>query len=605
MKLPIDWLKKFVIINESTQAVADRFYSLGFEVETIENDILDLEITPNRGDALSIIGLAREYAASTKQPLKIEKINAPIINEHEQISIDLKTKEISDYYCLIIKNISISDSPDWLKRFLREVDIEPINIVVDVTNYIMIEMGLPLHAFDLDKINGSKIIFHECENDSKIQTLNNNVYNLKEGMVVASDEKEIIDLVGLQGGLSSGINNETQNILLHGLIINPKNIRKTSKKLKLSTQASYRYERGVDWQVLKDSVNAAASLIIQNCQGDIVQSYLSLSNHNELSINFDFELIERVSGTSIEKEIATDILNRLEFQVENNLIKVPSFRENDVKLPIDIVEEVIRIYGYNNLIKEKLPTRVGSKLLSHETWIRERQASAKLINLGFSEIMSYSFMPAKDGQSNLIKIINPLAPEHTYLRNNLTDMIVNVAESNIWYPSIKIFEIGHIYSTDSEVTKIALISTEKINFLPTTKITPQDNKTRRGYYVWEGDIDQLLKQIPDKLPLHKFKPKVYKPISKYPPVVRDIVFIVDDNLNIENIRDEIFQSNKNILLVELFDEYRSEKIGQNKVSLGFRITIDNIDKTMTNEEIDVIINEIISVLNEKFSAIFR
>lgn len=604
MKLTIDWLKEFVEVRESITKVGERFYNLGFEVESIEGEVLDLEVTPNRGDVLSIIGLAREYAASTNQTVKF---SSPQITTQSQSSVKTKieTDLLTDYISYSLTDLTIKDSPDWMVKRLKSVDIDPINLVVDITNYVMIELGVPLHAFDLDRIDGNEITFRESLSKESITTINGQTHQLTPGILIANDASKIIDLVGLQGGESSSITSQTKNILLQGLILDPKNIRSTSKKLKQSSQASYRLERGIDPLMVEIAVWRAVSLIAEYCGGKINFEFKKDSNRTKKVIDFDSTLVEKVTGTNISSDRTSEILKGLGFEINGHQVVVPSYRQLDVKLPIDVVEEVIRIYGYNNLIKAPLPQGESNPISSNQDWLKQTELAQRLINLGFSEIMTYSFMPQPEDTTNLVKIINPLSPENSYLRDSLIPMLVNVANLNSWYPSINLFEIGHIYSNKQESSKVALISGQKIDLPNSIMITPENYITKRKYYAWEGEIDQLLKLIPDVKAKYTIPIRPYHSISKYPPVVRDIAILINKDIPVNTIRDDLFEIEKDLLTIELFDEFESEKIGLDKKSLGLRLILDDPNKTMTTEEIDSKMANIYAFLNQKYQASIR
>lgn len=605
MKLPLNWLKKFVDVNESIQAVADRFYSLGFEVESIEGDILDLEITPNRGDCLSILGLAREYAASTNQALKYSPIANNIEAQSNKININVESKNILGYSSYCLNNLALAESPNWLKEELAQVDIEPINLVVDATNYVMMELGVPLHAFDLAKISGSQITFRESTTDEKIKTLNGKIYTLDEGMLVAQDESDIIDLVGLQGGLSSGVSQTSKDIFLHSIIIDSKNIRATSKKLKLTTPASYRFERGVDMALIEQACLRCIQIINQFTSSTNAK-VKSLDNKVETKqVNFKNDLVEKLSGTKIDDSKISQILNNLGFSVNGDIINVPSYRQRDISFPQDIVEEIIRINNYNNLTKTSLPIGQSNPLPTHQKWLEQSKLTHKLLNLGFSEVMTYSFTPNKENNSGLVKIINPLSSDHAYLRDSLIPMLINVANNNSYYPKIKLFEIGNIYQASAQENRVALISTEKIDLNDVKVIAPNQLKNKRQYYVWEGEVSTLNQLLPDLKPDYVTPILPYRPISKFPPIIRDIAIVIPEDVAIDTIRNFIFEINQYILIIELFDEFRSEKIGLNKKSIALRITFDNPQETMTLDYVNKIMVDVENKLKNHFQAIIR
>lgn len=613
MLLPLSWLKEFVKCNDPIESVGNIFYELGFGVESTKNNVIDLEITPNRGDALSIIGLAREYAAATNQQLKVNDYRLPTIkNDKEKVKINITTDKIPLYCGVVIENVNVVKSSPEIINKLRTFGISPINAIVDITNLIMIEYGQPLHAFDTDKLKGSVLNLKGSNGGESITTLNNKIYSLKKDMLVGYDSDGPIDLIGIQGGLASGVTQKTTSILIQAIDCDPVTIRKTSKLLNLTTEASFRFERGIDRKMAINALAKAISMILQFCKGTVTQVYQDTRYENR-NIEIDFSRISSFLGTEISRSVAVNLLKRLGFNTDKNIVSVPSWRLFDIHFEEDLIEEITRLYGYNNLVSTPLQYANVSKLKTDQIWKQQREIAQELINLGFDEIMTYSFLSEKEvlesDESDLREVKNPLSRDYAFLRRSLIPLLIKAAEHNTWYPAIAVFEIGNVFSKNNESQKIALLSTSKIDFIPNcTTINPQQlpYNTRKKYYTWEGNIGDIKDILPKKsASLIDLKNIKYRPFSKFPPLVRDISCILANDIEIEAIRSTILESNQNILIVEPFDIYTSESLGQNKKSIALHIIFDSPTMTLVSADIDKIMEKIYHRLKTNFSAIIR
>lgn len=590
MKLPFTWLAEFVDINKNINSVAEDFYNLGFGVESIINDVLDLEITPNRGDALSILGLAREYCALNNLSLKYNINDIPNTKKIGSFNVNISTNKISNYYCAVIENLKINKSPDWMIDRLNHIGIKSINPIVDITNYVMYELGHPMHAFDLSKIN-NEIIIKESKKNDKVKLLNGKRYILDKGCLVAYDNKNIIDLVGIQGAENSAISYKTNKILLQVLIPDKLCIRKTSKDLKLVTDASYRFERGIDPKITQSAFSRALNLIREICQGKVTQIIVKNDKYHIKKIKLDFNLIKKLVGIEINQKTAIEILDRLGFKYHKNYFIIPSWRQGDINYQEDLVEEILRIWGYNKIPKLTLPTGKSSPLPTDIIWQKRNRLSDILINYGFNEIMTYSFISKNNAilnNLNLLEVKNPLSLENQFLRNSLIPLLIDAAEKNTWSQDIKLFEIGTIFLDKSEQTNVAIISTKKNNDIGLNQQVTQtgiNNKLRRKYYILETSVELLLSNIKNVEPKYKPMIRPFRDISKFSPVERDLSIIVNKNILINDIVTTIYQFSSNILNVSLFDEYININLGNTNKGLAFHIIFDNMKKPLSNNEI--------------------
>ena len=305
------------------------------------------------------------------------------------------------------------------------------------------------------------------------------------------------------------------------------------------------------------------------------------------------------------------ILTRLGFEYRQEKIIVPSYRYFDVNSPIDLAEEIIRIYGYNNIKPQALNEKSKTNLVTTADWENQRLLANRLIRQGYSEVLTYSFVPKKYitdiNPKTLVEVDNPLSEDYRYLRPSLIPLMVDAAEKNTWAKNISIFEIGNVFTNNKEETKIALVSTQPIGFLPHAKVIEKNNdlfSNRLKYYIWEGHVNEIIKIVPENNVKKTQSNSTYRNFSKLPPAVRDISLIIDKNISVEQVKHNI-EMNKNVLVAELFDIFENEKIGSNKYSLAFRIILDNPIKTFTSAQTDNIINNITTGLIKEFQAQIR
>lgn len=448
--------------------ILDKEYPLGKDIsEVLElyGEVIEFEVTPNRPDCLSIIGMAREASATFNRKLNYPEIE--IEKEVENINNYIESIEILDkdlcsrYYSRVIKDVKIEPSPLWLQLRLMEAGVRPINNIVDVTNYVMLELGEPLHAFDVDKIEDKKIYIRAAEKNEKIVTIDNVERKLDSSNLVIADGKKPIAIAGVMGGLDSEVTEETETILIEAANFNKKSVRLTSKKLGLRTEASARFEKGIDLNLTEIACNRACQLIEKIGAGKVVEGYIDVyeKEEEEILINLKPEKVNKVLGVEITKENMINTLKNLEFKVgekENQLnVIVPSFRL-DIKEEVDLIEEIGRIYGFHNIENKPfvgLLTR-GERPFNK---IIENKGKNILIGLGLNEIMTYSFispkaydkvkLPVDDSRREYIKILNPLGEDYSSMRTTLMPNMMKVLSRNYNYgvENAYGFEIGSIF----------------------------------------------------------------------------------------------------------------------------------------------------------------
>ena len=602
----------------------------------INNDaIFDLEITPNRGDCLSHLGVARELSAVLKTPLKDQKITNNKLNSKE-LRVEIENPEnCFRYYATKIKNIKIEPSPLWLQKRLSLLGAKPINNVVDITNYVMLDLGQPLHAYDAKKI-GNKIIIRNAKANEKIETLDQETRFLSQDMLLIANEKEPIALAGVMGGANSEIDNNTNEIILESAEFERKNIRKTSKDLRLSTEASYRFERGIDPEIVEVAIDKAAQMICEIAGGKIVEKASLIKNNYENEwVNIEYDKINDLIGLKLQNKEIDDILVSLGFSLEGNKTKAPSWR-HDVHIWEDLAEEISRIYEFTNIPIVPVPK---TKEPHKSSYYYKEHLKDLMVDFGFSEAYNYSFLSEADVKSlninseDLLEVANPIQIENKYLRKSLKPGLLRVVAKNPTFDPEMVFEIGHVFTKSTETTHFSFVvsgkNAKKIIENTTSDITKdlglnenifkieelsRDDLIRFKIkkpitYIVEVNLDKVLKEakMDEKDVSLKLSDKEahYRPISKYPSITRDLAFLVEKEVSSTKIIDLIYQQSPLINRVELFDEFASDKLGLNKKNVAFHLDLQDQNKTLTDQEAETVVKKIISVIEKEFSAKLR
>ena len=634
MKISYNWLKDYVDIQKSPAELADDLSLFGHEVEAIEkvgdDYVLDLEITPNRGDCLSILGLAREISALYNIPLKKEKLTIlRSIDNFDRIDKKIEVR-ISDpeicprFTARIIDNIKIAESPKWLQERLASYGFRPINNIVDITNYVMIATGQPLHAFDYNKIKDGKMNIRQAREGEEVMTLDGQNRILNAGAIIIEDSEKIYDLAGIMGGIKSEIDENTKTIVLQGAIFDPILIRLTSKYLNHTTDASYRYERGVDFEGTIGGVALATALIKESCPEAKIGQLIDIKSKafQPTQIEFDLDKINKLIGFKIDNQKVIEYLSRLGFKVENNLAIVPSYRADEVKIWQDLAEEIARMYGYNNINKNQI-SKIKNQNENLE-WTKREYLKDILKNLGFTEIYSYSFAE-KDKIELLggkidtcVEIANPLSSETQFLRDSILPSLLGAIAKNPWAPEVNIFEVGKVFSQEQEKWQLGIaivgkdsrmLEEAKLKLNIDAEIKPVDQKILAKYKIRKPvqylliDLDKIMIEVKEYSKAI-FKNK-YQKISSFAPTVRDLAFIVSEDVAAKEMAKAIAQISEKILLVEPFDEYASDKFGPHKKNLAFHLWLQELNKPLAETTTQEIINKVIARVEEQFPAQLR
>ncbi|ABY94431.1 MULTISPECIES: phenylalanine--tRNA ligase subunit beta [Thermoanaerobacter] len=650
-------------------------FPLGMDINEalqLKDDVLEFEITPNRPDCLSMVGIAREVAATFKKKFKMPVVE---VNESEKQNPAKVTIEATDlcfrYVARVVKNVKIGPSPMWMQMRLLKAGIRPINNVVDVTNYVMLELGQPLHAFDLDKVENKHIIVRRAKEGEKLVTLDGKERTLDSSMLVIADEKEAIGLAGVMGGENTEITDTTVNILIESANFKGSNIRHTSKKLGLRSEASSRFEKGLDPEITVLACERAAQLMEKYCGGTVlkglVDEYPKPIEKTVLTVNP--HRINRFLGTELPTSQMIEILESLEFKVlqkgDDLEITVPHFRR-DVTMEADIAEEIARLFGYNNIqdsLMKNAQTTLGAMTKEQEL---EEKIKEVLLVCGLNEIVTISFMGSKDLDKinvpldsplrKAVKIINPLGEDQSLMRTTLLPFILNVAYTNYSrkVQDFKVFEISKVFmpkelplkELPQEIKTIAIgmygkdvdfyslkgviealfevmgikgveyVRAEDPSYHPgrSAKILLGDETL--GIFgeihpdvlenydipvrVYGGEINL------DKVIQYANVEKRYMPLPKYPAVERDIAVLVDRDIFVKDVEKVILETGGKLIdKVELFDVYKGPNIPEGKKSVAFSIWYRSYERTLTDEEVNVIHNNIVEALDKKLGAKLR
>ena len=458
--------------------------------EKPSSNLIDLSITPNRPDCLGVRGIARDLAASGFGKLKEIKLKKLKSASKRKIKISLKKEKnqaCSVFGSCLITNVKNTESPEWLKQKLISIGQKPISAIVDITNYMMFDNNRPLHVFDADKIE-KELIVRNSKKGEKFDALDNKIYTLDENMCVISDNKGPLALGGIMGGIRSGTQMDTKNVLIESAYFDPTVTRKTAKKLNIDSDAKFRFERGIDPQSIEEGLIRSASLIQEICGGEIGKVEIQkIKNFKTTEINFDQKLFEKIMGLKISSSEVTNILNNLGFKIKKSKkllkLQVPSWRP-DISQPIDVVEELARIKGYDK-IKTIEPEKVRLKPTLNKTQKLFHFLQRAVASKGYHEVVTWSFTDNKfnnlfKGNNKEIKIVNPISSDLGVLRNSIYSNLTMYLNKNIdrGYKDISLFEIGPVFTGKNpgdQITVVCGISTGK--------------KSRLSWIEKERDVD--------------------------------------------------------------------------------------------------------------------
>ena len=670
MKVGYRWLQEFVDIPETPQQLADRFTNVGLAVDALEiagsDAIFELEVATNRPDCLSHLGVAREIAAIYGSELRTPKFQ---LREAEHRAADVFSISISDpdlcaRYCgRYIAGVKIGPSPDWLKARLELLGVRPINNVADVTNYVMLGLGQPLHAFDADTLAGQQIIVRRADLDEKMTTLDEVERQLDPSMLVIADAKRAVAVAGVMGGAETEISSATKNVLLESANFDPLSIRKTSRALGLTTEASYRFERGADVEMARFACDRAAVLTEEVAGGTIFRDLIDVYPRRRTPVTATLrrQKIQGFLGVPVEDAIVEGIFQRLGFNITKHshdgwTVEVPSHRV-DISREEDLLDEIARHHGFDRF-PSTLPkwSGFGSHLPfeSDERFLRSRLAAA-----GYSETIPMAFSDESTErkvrpQIAPVKLINPMAENEAVLRTSLIPSMLRTIQWNTYHGirDLQLYELGKVYWDGGETRSLIIAATGSLR-----PKSVHEAEREFGFYDIKGDVEDLLRSFnvamqsavnsvpayyhpgrsvrlgdlvvfgelhPDYARDYKMRHRIYiaefdiqllfesrirgsiEAVPRFPSIRRDLSLLLSKGIKYA----EVEQAVRSVAIPELagvepFDRLESGSFPESKYALAISLTYQSEDRTLTDDEVDVFDRRILESLTERLGAELR
>lgn len=664
--------------------VLDHDAPIGEDIKTylgMNDQVIELELTPNRSDCLSMIGVAYEVAAIFDRPLRLPEVEIQeTFDEGTPVDIILEAEEECPFYAAqVVRNLKIGTSPQWLQNRLISAGVRPINNIVDITNYVMIETGQPLHAFDYDQIHDGEVIVRRARPGEAVVTLDGVTRACDDDTLLITDRKQVLALAGVMGGQSSEVTEQTTTILLESAFFDPAIVRRTSRRLGLRSEASNRFEKGVDPERIIPALSRAVQLLQEIAGGEVASEIYveEIGDIEDVVIGLRHERLCNLLGIQIDPQEVIHIFRRLRFEVDYEdgiyQVQVPT-RRPDINIEEDLIEEVARLYGY-----DRIPTTLpwGQQLpgsLTREQKLR-RIIRHALRDLGMNESVTYSLISSKAGKeiasldpsAEPIRIAMPMSREHAVLRTSLLPSLIQTAKYNLNHGlnALSLFEMGRTYLTKERkltnlprenwqlaglitgnqntdfwyqdtsqalnffhgkgilealfqrlgVNQVEYREASLIGFHPgrTAEVICDHQvigvigqlhpKLERKYQLeetilFEIDLPKLFQHVPEEI--------TYKAITRYPAVTRDLAIVVDEEVQVGKIEKAIRQTAGPLLeSITLFDLFQGEQLGEKKKSLAFSLVYRADDRTLTDDEIQVIHEKVIQFLETTFHAKLR
>ena len=638
------------------------------EICGLNDSVVEFEITNNRPDCLSVRGLARESACTFHTPLTFAEptVTAGHGDIHEKLSVEIKDAELCPRYTArMVKNIKIAPSPKWMRRRLRASGVRPINNIVDITNYVMLEYGQPMHAFDYACLHDGKIIVRRAEEGESLRTLDGNDHALTPGMLVIADPEGPVALAGVMGGANSEITDETTTIVFESANFLGHSIRKTAIALGMRTDASGRFEKGLDLFATVPAVDRACELVEMLGAGEVFDGTIDvLAKEPETTfIELDDKRINALLGTDIPREFMADTLTSLGFELNGNTLTVPSWR-GDCTMLADIAEECARFWGYDKIEATDICGAATQGGYSEKTlFVRKLGTACRA--MGYTEVMTYSFVspssldkikvPADSPLRDNYRILNPLGEDTSVMRTTALPSMLGVLSTNLSRRNMeaKLYEMATVYKKQpgkmlaDERTVLTLGAygggvdffalKGAVEALLCAARTPDvrftaDTETAafhpgRCAAVWSGDtrlgtLGQIHPDVCaaygldgatycaeiDVVLLHDLEgaEPVYTPLPRFPAITRDIAVVCDASVPVGELTECIRKAEKNVLRgVKLFDVYTGVGIPEGKKSVAFSLTLRSDDGTLTDDHAEEAVRAVLDALRENFGAVIR
>ena len=652
-----------------------------FQVET--DEVFEIGLTPNRADAMSHYGVARDLRAGLIQKgISLELITPSVTKFHVdnrsvKVDVEITNKKLVPRYTgVAISNVRVGESPAWLQNRLKAIGITPKNNVVDATNYVLHGLGQPLHAFDADHIVGRKLIVKTAEAGTAFTTLDGVKRTLDAEDLMICDAEKPLCIAGVLGGQDSGVTHSTRNVFLESAYFDPVSVRKTAKRHSISTDASYRFERGINIEDCKYALMYAA-VLIENIAGGVISSDVIdfyPKKKEDFQVFLAFENVDKLIGQKIPRDTIKSILHSLDIKVssltERGLgLLIPSYRV-DVQREADVIEEILRIYGYNNIsFSEKINASM-SHSSKYDDLNMQNVVAAQLIGQGYYEIMTNSLVSEKEITSyeaapeEAVKLLNPLSSDLGYMRTNLLFSGLEVVSYNInrKRSDLRLFEFGKnyrvsggkydeqkhllLYLTGNQLPQSWTTMPRPVSFfelkgsvealferlglkeVTTLPLEPTDNVAAEGFRWMYGETllgtmgvvkHKILKDFDIKqevlyadlhwetlLELVRGHKVVYKEISKYPEVRRDLALLLDDKVSFADLYRVAFATEKSILKqINLFDVYQGDKLAAGKKSYAVSFILQEENKTLTDKQIDKTMQKLQAAFEQSLGATLR
>ncbi len=634
-----------------------------------DDHVVEFEITPNRPDCLSVIGLAREAAATFDKPLALHE---PVVKGGadgvlpELLDVETPDAElVPRYTARMVRNVKIAPSPKWMRERLRAMGVRPINNIVDITNYVMLEYGQPMHAFDYRYVNGGKIIVRRAAQGEKLTTLDGKEHTLNANHLVIADEGRAVGLAGIMGGLNSEIVDDTADVVFESACFDGTCIRKGALALGMRTEASAKFEKGLDPMNTLPAVNRACELVELLGAGEVVDGVIDILNHvpQPTRLKLEPDKINALLGTAVAGDEMVRILKKLDFAVDGGQVTVPSWR-GDVERMADLAEEVARFHGYNNIPSTLMRGQAAQGGYSADQKVENRLGEVCRA-CGYSEIITYSFISpsaydkigwAQDEPlRESMRILNPLGEDTSIMRTTALPSMLEVLQRNHNYRNrdVRLYELGKVYlpggadglavepkfltlggygpGMDFFTIKgtveaiLKALRTQDAVFYPCADdpsyhpgrcagvrageqhigVVGQIHPAVAANYGVDGELYCAELSVEALLAARGADPE-YVPLPKYPPITRDIAVVCGEEVTVGALESAIRKGARGLLKqVSLFDIYRGKSVGEGKKSVAFNLVLRADDRSLTGEEADEDVKSILETLEKDCGAVLR
>jgi phenylalanyl-tRNA synthetase beta chain len=610
--------------------------NLLFQGETV----LEVEVTPNRADLLSYRGIARELIALGATDKIFPFPQSVKLDAQSPWKVQIENPLwCPRYTACLLENVVVSESPAWLKERLQSMGLRPVNNVVDVTNYVLFEIGQPLHAFDADLLKGEIISVRQAQDEEKLLALDGKTYELKTSDLIIADGSGPVAIAGVMGGQATSVTTGTKRILLESAQFKPSVVRQTSKRLGLSSDSSYRFERGVDALAVDMALQRSIKLLLELTGARVVGAPIESTAVviTRLVVPLRPASIERILGYAVSDERVDEILGALGCQREGQAFCVPSYRP-DLLREIDLIEELSRIEGMDR-VRATLPRGVASRSPADVQYDREWEVRRFLVDLGYTEWLTNSLHPRQEREEDTVELLNPLTEDYAHLRSSLLTTVLPCVRHNLSHGAegVKAFEIGTVYRQVKgralEERRLVLIGAgmdRKEQWLEKGRTV--------GYYTLKGVLEMLAQKFPEiktsqcevlpeallktqgiKIPVFaaEFSLKCglrraaaqFSPITNFPSVRRDLAFVVERTVKNEEILQAILSTKilelQLAVCFDVFQDDKGEKLTKEKKSLAYALTYRSSERTLTDKEVSDWQNAIIQAVQSKVGAVLR